>query len=208
MLSEQLQNHLAALRGDVQAGGYVVIDGYPFKATENFNVYQESDKYRAKCNEVGVSPIILREQEGSFADWLFNGQKKVEIPEDGYPVEHLGRDYVTYPACPPMTDILKIILIIASAVGDEHMFEVCNKDVYHYALARHVAAKIPYDSKLSPLANIKAYTAMVENATQQVIEGLRLQQIIENITLFGDITVGQLPHFDEVVKVHKPQTLL
>lgn len=165
---EDLKNHISQLRGDVNKGAFLYINGYYCKALVDFNTYMTYPNVKALAKESGkalcsnMSYPSLLATEGIVA--LLDTPKYViqEVPS-----------YTQHPYSVNVEDILKVIMIFTVELGDKAMYSFSIEDVFIYGKMKAFAKSQKYDTALTHLENLKRAIAALK------------QEYLTNIHAYG-----------------------
>lgn len=198
--SEDLQTHLARLRGDVKIGAFVSIDNRVLKVTEPFNIYLLAEEFDSQLKANGKNLATIGHEDLSFVAWLqilgIAGAVTI-VPSDAGPVPN----YLVTPVSPSARNIVKILLIISNAVGDEQLPFINERDVYIYAIFKDIVRAIPYDKHLDALGNVKKLSKAGEQALEQVLLNWSLRngsKYLEEILCFNVIPASRVSAFENL----------
>lgn len=205
--SENLQNHLAHLRGDVSDNTYITIDNVLLKTTQAFNIYLYAEEFSKQLADNGKTMANLGLEDLNFTSWLeLLGVVMPAIVKPASVKE--PTNYLVTPISPTFRNVVKIVLIISEAVGDAKLLEITKRDVYIYSIFKDVVRTVPYNPDLTALENIKKLSSEGEDALQQVLWSWRASKNpvltgkgipkLEEILCFNMIPASRVPSFKDL----------
>jgi len=195
--SEDLQSHLARLRGDVKIDTFISIDNVVLKANEPFNVYLLAEEFSRQLLTDGRRLDKLGPMDLSYISWLqILGLVKNVTMLPSY----VGSvpNYLVTPVAPTARDIVKTILIVANAVGDECLEHITERDIYVYNVFKDIVRAIPYDAHLDPLGNVKKLSKAGEEILEEVLTCWKSPEVATDIRerlCFNSIPVSRVTAF-------------
>lgn len=199
--SEDLQSRLARLRGDVKIDTFISIDNIVLKASAPFNVYLLAEEFSRQLNANGKSLSKLSAQDMSFVSWLqiLEVVRSVAMLPSDLPIVP---NYLVTPFAPTSREIVKTILIVANAVGDDYLPYISERDIYVYTLFKDIVRAIPYDMHLDAIGNVKKLSKAGEEALGEVLACWKFpdaSRSMSDIMCFNSIPVSRVSAFKSVL---------